>query len=308
MIKNVLVTGKNGQLGQSLQKLVEDSSAKLGMISEMAFTVVGRDELDLSSSGSIGAFFNNRRFDAMINCAAYTSVDKAESEPVLADKINHLAVAQLAEVAEQQGIPLIHVSTDYVFNGQGFKPYVETDATNPQNVYGLSKLKGELAMLASGCTGAIIRTSWVYSEFGNNFVKTMLRVGKVRDSLNVIFDQIGSPTYAMDLAQAVLAILNSEFSLLDDQQTSEIKHSKLKIYHFSNDGVCSWYDFAKAIFELCDISCQVNPIETEDYPTPAKRPHYSVMNKTKIKQLPDLMIPYWRDSLKICLNELEVTP
>lgn len=308
MIKNVLVTGKNGQLGRSLQKVVEDSSAKLGMISEMAFTVVGRDELDLSSSGSIGAFFNNRRFDAMINCAAYTTVDKAESEPVLADKINHLAVAQLAEVAEQQGIPLIHVSTDYVFNGQGFKPYVETDATNPQNVYGLSKLKGEQAMLASGCTGAIIRTSWVYSEFGNNFVKTMLRVGKERDSLNVIFDQIGSPTYATDLAQAVLAILNPEFSLLDDQQTSEIKHSKLNIYHFSNDGVCSWYDFAKAIFELCDISCQVNPIETKDYPTPAKRPHYSVMNKTKIKQLPDLMIPYWRDSLKICLKELEVTP
>lgn len=308
MTKSILVSGKSGQLGQSLQKLVEDSSLSLGMTTGMAFTFVGRDELDLACSDSISAFFSHQQFDVIINCAAYTAVDKAESEPKLANQINHLAVAQLAEIAKQQSIPLIHISTDYVFNGQGFKPYVETDATDPQNVYGLTKLKGEQAMQASGCAGAIIRSSWVYSEFGNNFVKTMLRLGKERDSLNVIFDQVGSPTYAGDLAQAILAMLNVEFLMVNEANTDLIQNSTLKIYHYSNEGVCSWYDFAKAIFELSDISCQVNPIETKDYPTPAKRPHYSVMNKTKIKlDLPNLVISYWRDSLKTCLKELEVS-
>ncbi|MBE0472445.1 MAG: dTDP-4-dehydrorhamnose reductase [Methyloprofundus sp.] len=316
MTKRILVTGKNGQLGQSLQKLVEDSSLSLGITAGMVFTFVGRDELGLTCSDSISAFFSNQRFDAMINCAAYTAVDKAESEPELADQINHIAVAQLAEIAKVQAIPLIHISTDYVFDGQSYKPYTEADLTDPQNVYGLTKLKGEQAILASGCKGAIIRTSWVYSEFGSNFVKTMLRLGKERDSLSVIFDQIGSPTYATDLAQAVLVILNSAFSKLNEQQMQvpEIQNSprrkypwgaKLKIYHFSNEGVCSWYDFAKAIFELSDVSCHVLPIETKDYPTPAKRPHYSVMNKAKIKQLPGLVVPYWRDSLQTCLKELE---
>lgn len=309
MTKRILVTGKNGQLGQSLQKLVEDSSLSLGMTAGMEFTFVGRDELDLTCSESIDAFFNNQRFDAIINCAAYTAVDKAESESKLADQINHIAVAQLAEIAKQQAIPLIHISTDYVFNGQGFKPCVETDTTDPQNVYGLTKLKGEQAMQASGCAGAIIRTSWVYSEFGNNFVKTMMRLGKERDSLNVIFDQIGSPTYAGDLAAAILAMV--DYFLRNRSQVqlgNEVSKKGAEIYHYSNEGVCSWYDFAKAIFELSDISCQVNPIETKDYPTPAKRPHYSLMNKTKIKlDLPNLMIPYWRDSLKTCLKELEVS-
>jgi len=307
MTKRILVTGKNGQLGQSLQKLVGDSSVAHVMTSGMAFTFVGRDELDLACFDSISTFFSNQHFDAMINCAAYTAVDKAESEPELADQINNLAVAQLAEIAKNQSIPLIHISTDYVFNGKSFKPYVETDATDPQNVYGLTKLKGEQAMQASGCAGAIIRTSWVYSEFGNNFVKTMLRLGKERDSLNVIFDQVGSPTYATDLAQAVLAILNSEFLMLNEAPNPETQKSKLSIYHLSNEGVCSWYDFAKAVFESSNITCQVNPIETKGYPMPAKRPHYSVMNKAKIKQITGLMVPYWRDSLKTCLKELEVT-
>lgn len=316
MIKRVLITGKNGQLGQSLQKLVEDPSLLLGMAGGVEFTFVGRNELDLTSSKPIGAFFNNQRFDAIINCAAYTAVDKAESEPKLADQINHIAVAQLAEIAKQQAIPLIHISTDYVFNGQGFMPYVETDSTNPQNVYGLTKLKGEQSILASGCTGAIIRTSWVYSEFGSNFVKTMLRLGKERDSLNVIFDQIGSPTYAGDLAEVIISVIASKAKQSIGTPTSQDCHvataprndSAVEIYHFSNEGVCSWYDFAKAIFELTDIGCKVNPIETKDYPTPANRPHYSVMNKTKVKHdLPGLVIPYWRDSLKTCLKELEVT-
>lgn len=314
MIKRVLVTGKNGQLGQSLQKLVEDSSLSFGMIAGVEFTFVGRDELDLTCSESIGAFFNNQRFDAIINCAAYTAVDKAESEPELADQINHIAVAQLAEIAKQQAIPLIHISTDYVFNGQGFMPYVETDSTDPQNVYGLTKLKGEESILASGCTGAIIRTSWVYSEFGSNFVKTMLRLGKERDSLNVIFDQVGSPTYATDLANAILKLLchleRSVGSTINTQDSSPLARNDggMEIYHFSNEGVCSWYDFSKAIFECSAINCEVNPIETKDYRTPAKRPHYSLMNKAKIKQIPGLVVPpYWRDSLKNCLKELEVS-
>lgn len=312
MIKRVLITGKNGQLGQSLQKLVEDSSLLLGMTAGMVFTFVGRDELDLTCSEPIGAFFNNQRFDAIINFAAYTAVDKAESEPKLADQINHIAVAQLAEIAKQQAIPLIHISTDYVFNGQGFMPYVETDSTDPQNVYGLTKLKGEQSILASGCTGAIIRTSWVYSEFGSNFVKTMLRLGKERDSLNVIFDQVGTPTYATDLAEAILtflrhSVLDAEFSKVIEIPNQDRHDGVMNIYHYSNEGVCSWYDFAKAIFECSAIDCEVNPIETKDYPTPAKRPHYSLMNKAKIKQIPGLVVPYWRDSLKTCLKELEVS-
>ena len=309
MVKSVLVTGKNGQLGQSLQKLVGESSLSQIIPAGIAFVFVGRDELDLACSDSISAVFGNQRFDAIVNCAAYTAVDTAESEHRLADQINHIAVAQLAEIARQQTIPLIHISTDYVFSGQGFMPYVETDSTDPQNVYGSTKLKGEQFILASRCAGAIIRTSWVYSEFGNNFVKTMVRLGKERDSLDVIFDQIGSPTYATDLAQAVLAVLNAEFSQKHNHQSLESERSTVNLYHFSNEGVCSWYDFAKAIFEMSDISCQVNPIETKDYPTPAKRPHYSVINKTKIKHdVPGLLIPHWRDSLKICLKELEVTP
>jgi len=309
MVKRVLVTGKNGQLGQSLRNLVGESSLSQVIPAGIVFVFVGRDELELACSDSISAFFADQRFDAIVNCGAYTAVDKAEDEHGLADQINHIAVAQLAGIARQQTIPLIHISTDYVFNGQGFSPYAETDSTDPQNVYGSTKLKGEEAMHASGCAGAIIRTSWVYSEFGNNFVKTMLRLGKERDSLNVIFDQIGSPTYATDLAQAVLAILNAEFSKKHNHQSLESECSTVNLYHFSNEGVCSWYDFAKAIFELSDISCRVNPIETKDYPTPAKRPHYSVMNKTKIKHdLPGLIIPHWRDSLKTCLKELEVTP
>lgn len=314
MHKRILVTGKNGQLGQSLQKVVSNF-AVIPSVSEESpacnygFTFVGRDELDLASPQSIEGFFKDKSFDAIINCAAYTAVDKAESEPELADQINHLAVKQLAEIAKSQNSLLIHISTDYVFDGTNHKPYVETDKTNPTNIYGLTKLKAEQAMQASGCAGAIIRTSWVYSEFGNNFVKTMLRLGKERDNLNVIYDQIGSPTYATDLAQAVLAVLNNEFSMFNDEENSgeakevKIQNSELNIYHYANEGVCSWYDFAKAIFEISNINCQVNPIETREYPTPAKRPFYSVMNKNKIKQQPGLVVPYWKGSLVSCLLE-----
>lgn len=304
MHKRILVTGKNGQLGQSLQKVVSNF-AVIPSVSEESpacnydFTFVGRDELDLANPQSITDFFKNKQFDAIINCAAYTAVDKAESEPELADQINHLAVKQFADIAKAQNSFLIHISTDYVFDGTNHKPYVETDKTNPINTYGLTKLKGEQAMQASGCTGAIIRTSWVYSEFGNNFVKTMLHLGKQRGNLNVIYDQIGSPTYATDLAKSILTVIDNAPIVIARSDND------VAIYHYSNEGVCSWYDFAQAIFEISNINCQVNPIETKDYPTPAKRPHYSVMNKAKIKQILGLVVPYWRDSLKQCLTQLD---
>ena len=213
----------------------------------------------------------------------------------MADKINHHAVRQLAEIAKVQGAVLIHISTDYVFNGQNHKPYVETDCVDPINVYGKTKLQGEQAILNVQPKGVIIRTSWLYSEFGNNFVKTMLRLGEERDSLNVIYDQVGSPTYAGDLAKAVVDIISC--NIKSDEKL-------LKIYHYSNEGVCSWYDFAKMIFELRNINCNVNPIETKYYPKPAKRGHYSVLNKQKIKQRYKFDIPYWRESLEICLRKI----
>jgi len=213
----------------------------------------------------------------------------------LADKINHHAVRQLAEIAKVQGAVLIHISTDYVFNGQNHKPYVETDCVDPINVYGKTKLQGEQAILNVQPKGVIIRTSWLYSEFGNNFVKTMLRLGEERDSLNVIYDQVGSPTYAGDLAKAVVDIISC--NIKSDEKL-------LKIYHYSNEGVCSWYDFAKMIFELRNINCNVSPIETKNYPKLAKRAHYSVLNKQKIKQRYKFHIPYWRESLEICVRKL----
>lgn len=288
MNKSILVTGKNGQLGQSIQKIARDYP-------QFEFTFVGRDQLDLSSNVSIDAFFAEKIFDVVINCAAYTAVDQAESEVEFANQVNHLAVQKLAEIAKQKAMQLIHVSTDYVFNGKSYRPYLEEDATDPQSVYGLTKLQGEQAMQLISPAGCILRTSWVYSEYGNNFVKTMLRLGKERDSLGVVFDQIGSPTYATDLAEAILSVIDWPL------ESSE----KCPIYHFSNEGVCSWYDFAKAIFELSDVGCQINPIETKDFLTTAKRPHYSLMNKAKIKLHFELEIPYWRDALINCLTELK---
>ena len=283
MNKRVLVTGKNGQLGQSLQKIA-------AAYPQFNFSFVGRDELDLADSESIVAFFADKEFDAIINCAAYTAVEKAESELELVSQINHFAVKQLAHITKQMDAMLIHISTDYVFDGTNHKPYIETDLTNPQNVYGHTKLKGEQAIQSINPKSAIIRSSWVYSEFGNNFVKTILRLGQERDSLNIIFDQIGSPTYATDLAEACLAVIVRN-------------NSDVEIYHYSNEGVCSWYDFAKAIFQIANINCQVNPIETKDYPALAKRPHYSLMNKTKIKQGAQVNIPYWRTSLDKMLQK-----
>ena len=289
MLKSVLVTGANGQLGNEIRQLSD-------LATDFSFSFVTRDELDLSDSVAIQRWFGDKSYDVIINCAAYTAVDKAESEPDLARAINVTAIATLAGIAKAKKSALIHVSTDYVFDGKNFKPYVESDLTNPQGIYGLTKREGEQALLAiNPAKSIIIRTSWVYSSFGSNFVKTMLRLGREREELGVIYDQVGSPTSARDLAVAILAI---------------IRHPKLdtltetEIVHFSNEGICSWFDFAKAIFEYSAINCQVKPIETKDYQTPATRPHYSLLNKAKIKKSFDLNIPYWKDSLNDCLDLL----
>ena len=287
----ILVTGKNGQLGRSIQKLVNtDAKIDINQYSN-DFIFIGKGELDLSSESSIGHYFNNNdKFDVIINCAAYTAVDRAEEEQELANQVNHLAVKQLAGIAKEQKAKLIHISTDYVFDGESDKAYLETDGTSPINVYGKTKLAGEKALQEIMPTNAmIIRTSWVYSEFGNNFVKTMLRLGKERDELNIVSDQIGSPTYATDLAGTILDIVqNIEFK--------EISQAT-QIYHYSNKGEISWYEFAKEIFKLAKIDCKVSPITTEQYPTSAKRPLNSKLNQEKIYQAFEINSGYWKNSL-----------
>ena len=285
----ILVIGKDGQLGRSIQSLV------IGAEQDDNFVFVGREGLDLSNSNSIDHYFEvNDRFDAIINCAAYTAVDKAEDEPVLADQINHLAVAQLAQIAKTQQAKLIHISTDYVFDGESGEPYVETEQTNPINIYGETKLAGELAVReVMPINAIIIRTSWVYSEYGNNFVKTMLRLGKERSDISVVNDQIGSPTYAYDLAKAIFTIIKS--------WNYRYQESKTEVYHYSNDGEISWFDFAKEIFNISNIACSISPISTGQYLTPAKRPKNTVMSKDKITKEIGVNIVPWRQSLKRCL-------
>ncbi len=292
----ILVTGKNGQLGRSIHKMVNTGNNNNQPSNEFIF--VGREELDLSSQDSIASYFNsNDKFNIIVNCAAYTTVDRAEEEHELANQINHLAVKQLAEVAKAQQIKLIHISTDYVFDGESNNPCIETDTTNPVNVYGKTKLAGEKTLQEAMPTDAmIIRTCWVYSEFGNNFVKTMLRLGQEKDEINVVSDQIGVPTYATDLAKVILEIINNKNYQDEEQQT--------EIYHYSNAGEISWYNFAEEIFKLAEIDCKVNPITAKQYPTPAKRPHYSVLDLEKIKQQFQITVPYWRDSLQNCLKQL----
>jgi len=293
----ILVTGKNGQLGRSIHKIVNTKIDNNQSSNEFIF--VGREELDLSSENSISHYFdNNDKFDIIINCAAYTQVDKAEQEVELVNQINHLAVKQLAGIASKQQARLIHISTDYIFDGESDKPYIETDKTNPINVYGKTKLAGEKALQAVMLTNAlIIRTSWVYSEYGNNFVSTMLRLGKDRDEINVVSDQIGSPTYATDLAEVILKIIgNKEYK--NKKQSTEI-------YHYSNKGKVSWYDFAKEIFKIAGVGCKVNPITTQQYPTPAQRPRNTLMSKDKIIEKFEVEILDWKESLQACIKNIE---
>lgn len=274
-----LVVGANGQLGNELRLLLKDEAC-----------YVDREELDITDKNAVEEFFSKNKFEAIINCAAYTAVDKAESDVELATKINVEGPKYLAKT----GVPIIHISTDYVFDGNNFRPYVESDEPKPNSVYGLTKLAGERAVLEMATTAIIIRTAWLYSTFGNNFVKTMQRLGSERESLNVVFDQVGTPTYARDLAQAIVEIL------------PQIVNGKKEIYHFSNEGACSWYDFATEIMKKSNLYCQVNPIEGKDYPTAANRPFYSVLNKGKIKHDFGIKISHWADSLEECIKKMKL--
>ncbi|MCX6281136.1 MAG: dTDP-4-dehydrorhamnose reductase [Bacteroidetes bacterium] len=282
----ILITGAKGQLGNELKILGKGYPA-------IQFTFTDVEELDITSMEAVSAFMDVLHPDVVVNCAAYTAVDKAEQEPDLALKINALAVRNLSNACGEFNALLIHISTDYIFSGKGFRPYVETDTPAPASSYAKSKYAGETQMLSSCKNGIILRTSWLYSAFGNNFVKTILKYGKERGSLNVVFDQIGCPTYAKDLAVAILDII---------PQVTE--HEGIEIFHYANEGVASWYDFAKAIIDFSGIKCLINPIETRDYPLPAERPFYSVLNKAKFKERFGLAIPYWKDSLGECINRL----
>ena len=288
----ILIIGRNGQLGRSIKKIVSLKNTK------DEYTFVGRNEIDLSDLESVTTYFNKNKFDIIVNCAAYTAVDKAESESDLSNQINHLSVKQIAKVSKQQSAKLIHISTDYVFDGKNYQPYTESDSTIPQSVYGSTKLAGEKAIQEVMTTGVIIiRTGWLYSEFGNNFVKTMLKLCSDNKEIKVIFDQIGTPTYASDLAKAVLEVIDSSYLKAKEQKT--------QIFHYSNEGVCSWYDFAENIFNIDNVTCKVVPIEGSEWKMPAKRPYYTVLNKNKFKTTFGVEIPYWRDSLHECLKHIK---
>jgi len=281
---NILITGCNGQLGNEIQLLQAQYAQHTWLNTDV-------NELDITDKAAIERFVEANEIDGIVNCAAYTAVDKAESDPQLARKLNADAPAFLAEAVAKRGGWMVQVSTDYVFNGTKHTPYVETDEPCPNSIYGQTKLEGEQAV-SKLCTNAmIIRTAWLYSEFGNNFVKTMIRLGREREQLGVIFDQVGTPTYAHDLATAIMTAID--------------KGIKPGVYHFSNEGVTSWYDFTKSIHRLTGINtCQVSPLHTAEYPTPACRPAYSVLDKTKIKDAYGIEIPHWEESLAKCIAKL----
>ncbi len=283
-MKNILVTGANGQLGNEMRLLAELNKEYTYFFTDVA-------ELDICDEQAVMNFVTAHQIDIIVNCAAYTAVDKAEDNQELCDKLNHVAPGYLAKAIQTRGGYFVQVSTDYVFDGTAHVPYTEEQPTCPDSVYGTTKLAGEQEAMKYCVNTMIIRTAWLYSTFGNNFVKTMLRLGREKDSLGVIFDQIGTPTYARDLAVAIFAAIH--------------KGIIPGIYHFSNEGVCSWYDFTQMIHHLADIkTCKLRPLHTEEYPTKAKRPHYSVLDKTKIKDIYGIEIPYWVDSLKECIDKL----
>ena len=285
-MKNVLITGANGQLGNEMRVLSEEYP-------EYAYFFTDVAELDICNEQAVMDFVKANGIHAIVNCAAYTAVDNAEDNVELCTRLNVDAVGYLAKSAEANGAEFIQISTDYVFDGTAHVPYRETDPTCPNSVYGSTKLEGERNALTYCSRAMVIRTAWLYSTFGNNFVKTMIRLGKERESLGVIFDQVGTPTYACDLARAIF---------------EAIRQGVVPgVYHFSNEGVCSWYDFTKAIHRLAGItSCVVKPLRTSEYPTKAKRPHYSVLDKTKIKKIYNIEIPYWMESLAECVSQMIV--
>ncbi|MDL2223098.1 dTDP-4-dehydrorhamnose reductase [Bacteroidales bacterium OttesenSCG-928-M11] len=283
MSKNVLVTGANGQLGQEIQAIAIDY--------DMNFFFTDVEDLDLTQAEDVRLFIENKDIDLVINCAAYTAVDKAEDEPEVAYKVNAEAVKNLAEAVFGKAC-LIHISTDYVFSGKQTNPIKETEQLDPQSVYGRSKLAGELALQAACPNSIIIRTAWLYSVYGNNFVKTILRLGAERDSLNVVCDQLGTPTYASDLARAIMTMV-SEREFVPG------------IYHYSNEGEANWFDFAQAIVKNAGLTCVINPVSTSEYPTKATRPSYSILDKTKIKETFHITIPQWEESLIKCIDLLK---
>ena len=281
---NILITGCNGQLGNEIQLLQTQYAQHTWFNTDV-------NELDITDKTAIERFVEENEIGGIVNCAAYTAVDKAESDPQLARKLNAEAPAFLAEVVGKRSGWMVQVSTDYVFDGTKHTPYVETDEPCPNSVYGQTKLEGELAVSKLCPNTMIIRTAWLYSEFGNNFVKTMIRLGREREQLGVIFDQVGTPTYAHDLAMVIMTAID--------------KGVKPGVYHFSNEGVTSWYDFTKSIHRLSGINtCQVSPLHTAEYPTPACRPAYSVLDKTKIKAAYGIEIPHWEESLAKCIAKL----
>ncbi len=272
----VLVTGSNGQLGLSLK-------GQSALFPAIQFIYTDIDELDITNSECLNVFFQKNKIDAVINCAGYTAVDKAETEREKAFLINAQAVNNLVSCSNEFGFLLVHISTDYIFDGKKTKPYVETDVPNPLSIYGISKSEGEQEIIRQAKNAVILRTSWLYSEYGNNFVKTIMRLAKERSELNIVADQFGTPTYAADLADVILNITGKN-----------LKNEGVIIYHYSNEGTASWYDFAKAIVKDCQLNCHVKPITTDEYPLPAKRPVFSVLSKEKIKREFGFIIPEWK--------------
>ena len=287
-MNHILITGANGQLGNCLRDLAAAYQDKY------RFFYTDVEELDITDAAAIDRYVADNQIHVIINAAAYTAVDKAEDDMDMAYKLNRDAVRNLAEVAKTHNCLLVHISTDYVFSGEACHPYKEDDTPAPKSVYGASKLAGEQAVAEVGCRAIIIRTSWLYSEYGHNFVKTMLKLGCERSEVSVVCDQIGGPTYAGDLAKVIMALVTK-----DDQQNG------VQFYHFANEGTISWYDFAKAIMEIAGNGCQVKSIFTGEYPAKAARPAYSVFNLRKVKEKIGISIPYWRDSLILIINKLQ---
>jgi dTDP-4-dehydrorhamnose reductase len=287
-MKNILITGAHGQLGQAIKKVAAGFPA-------FNFVYTDATELDITDTAAIATIFATQEIHGCINCAAYTAVDKAETDEELAFKLNFEAALNLADACAQHNAQLIHISTDYVFDGKSNLPYTELNEANPDSIYGSSKLRGEAAAIGTNPDTIVIRTSWLYSEFGMNFVKRMRELMQEKENLNVVFDQVGTPTYAVDLAQVILTVLSKVY---------DAPASYGGVYHYSNEGVISWYDFAVAIKELTAATCTVLPVTSDKYPTAAKRPAYSVFNKQKIKDTFGLQIPYWRNSLQVCLKNL----
>lgn len=289
---NILVTGCNGQLGNEVQILAKTNTQHNYIFTDVIIPEGSSvKKLDITNEAEVEAFIADNSIDGIINCAAFTAVDKAESEESFCDLLNHKAPGYLAAAVGKRGGFMVQVSTDYVFDGTSYRPMTEDMPTCPNSVYGRTKLAGEHAVIAACHNSLIIRTAWLYSTFGNNFVKTMIRLGREKQELGVIFDQVGTPTYARDLAVAIFAAI--EQGIVPG------------IYHFSNEGVTSWYDFTKAIHRIAGIkTCNVRPLHTAEYPTPAARPHYSVLDKTKFKETYHIEIPYWEDSLRECIEKL----